>query len=105
MTDQAGFALRGRTREVMTCIADLVSSAGTRSSARAYPALWATNDKPCGPTTTTLERGKGLETHAYAFIHTGNIKARLVVIHAGEMQSDVIIGNPPYQLSDAGYGT
>jgi site-specific DNA-methyltransferase (adenine-specific) len=59
----------------------------------------------CGASQTTLDRGEGLETHAYAFIHTDDITTRLAELFGGSMQFDVIIGNPPYQLDDGGYGT
>jgi site-specific DNA-methyltransferase (adenine-specific) len=59
----------------------------------------------CGASQKTLDRGGGLETHAYAFIHTDNIKARVAEQFGGDMQFDVIIGNPPYQLDDGGYGS
>jgi site-specific DNA-methyltransferase (adenine-specific) len=59
----------------------------------------------CGAGRTTFDRGEGLETHAYAFIHTDNIKARMAELFGEDMQFDVIIGNPPYQLSDEGFGT
>jgi site-specific DNA-methyltransferase (adenine-specific) len=49
-------------------------------------------------------RSGDLETHAYAFIHTHDMAARLVELFGGEMQFDVIIGNPPYQLADDGHG-
>jgi len=61
--------------------------------------------KFCGAAKSVLDRPEGLETHAYAFIHTDNIKSRLAEIFGGIMQFDVIIGNPPYQLTDEGYGT
>lgn len=59
----------------------------------------------CGASQKSLDRGEGLETHAYAFIHANDIKARVADLFGGEMQFDVIIGNPPYQLDDGGYGT
>lgn len=58
--------------------------------------------KFCGASQTTLDRGPDLETHAYAFIHTSNIKARIAGLFGDEMQFDVIIGNPPYQLQSDG---
>ena len=59
----------------------------------------------CGAGKKTFDRGEGLETHAYAFIHTDDIRARVTELFGGDMQFDVIIGNPPYQLNDGGYGT
>jgi Eco57I restriction-modification methylase len=61
--------------------------------------------KFCGASQKALDRGEGLETHAYAFIHTDDIKTRVAELYGGDMQFDVIIGNPPYQLSDDGFGT
>jgi hypothetical protein len=58
--------------------------------------------KYCGASKAILDRGEGLETHAYAFIHTDDIKALIVELFGGNMQFDVIIGNPPYQLGDGG---
>jgi site-specific DNA-methyltransferase (adenine-specific) len=59
----------------------------------------------CGAPKKIFDRGVGLESHAYAFIHTGNIKTRLAEIFGGNMQFDVIIGNPPYQMTGGGGGT
>ncbi|OYW50982.1 MAG: restriction endonuclease [Novosphingobium sp. 28-62-57] len=59
----------------------------------------------CGASEGSLGRGEGLETHAYAFIHATDIKARVAELFGGKMQFDVIIGNPPYQLDDGGHGT
>ena len=58
--------------------------------------------KYCGAGQKSLDRGAGFETHAYALIHTDNIKARVAELFGGEMQFDVIIGNPPYQLASDG---
>ena len=61
--------------------------------------------KFCGAGKAALDRGKDLETHAYAFIHTDKIKNRLADLFGKNMKFDVIIGNPPYQMNDGGYGT
>lgn len=61
--------------------------------------------KFCGASQKAFDRGEGLETHAYAFIHTDDIKARVSELFGDDMEFDVIIGNPPYQLDDGGYGT
>ncbi len=61
--------------------------------------------KYCGASKKTLSRGGDLETHAYALIHADDVKACVAGLFGGDMQFDVIIGNPPYQLDDGGYGT
>lgn len=58
--------------------------------------------KYCGASQKVLDRGAGFETHAYAFIHTDDIRARIAELFGGDMQFDVIIGNPPYQLGSDG---
>ncbi|WP_245872994.1 Eco57I restriction-modification methylase domain-containing protein [Deinococcus planocerae] len=56
----------------------------------------------CGASQGTLDRGEDLETHAYAFIHTDDVRARVAELFGEDMQFDVIIGNPPYQLASDG---
>ena len=61
--------------------------------------------KYCGAPKGIFDREKGLETHAYAFIHTESIKARIFELFGDNMQFDVIIGNPPYQMTGGGGGS
>ncbi|MCS6326243.1 MAG: Eco57I restriction-modification methylase domain-containing protein [Nitrospira sp.] len=61
--------------------------------------------KYCGAGKSVFDRAAGLETHAYAFIHTDNITTWLAEIFGGNMQFDVIIGNPPYQMKGGAGGS
>jgi site-specific DNA-methyltransferase (adenine-specific) len=91
---------------------------GHHSIARSFPSdagniwferlqhTWAsTKCAYCGAPRAIFEREKNLETHAYAFIHTKDIKTRIVELFGGDMQFDVIIGNPPYQMTGGAGGS
>ena len=52
--------------------------------------------KYCGATQSQYERSSDLETHAYEYIHEPNFKK------VTDMKFDVVISNPPYQMSNGG---
>ena len=58
--------------------------------------------KFCGAKQKEYERGLEAESHAYALIHTDDPKAWVKSTFGEDMQFDVIVGNPPYQLNDGG---
>jgi site-specific DNA-methyltransferase (adenine-specific) len=59
----------------------------------------------CGAPRTSLDRGDHRESYAYPFIHIDDPEVRLAEMFGAEMQFDVIIGNPPYQMAGGGGGT
>lgn len=61
--------------------------------------------KYCGAPRREYDRSKELENHVYGLLHTDDPKLWLQEIFGAGMKFDVIIGNPPYQLSGGSGGT
>jgi len=56
----------------------------------------------CAAHEATYSRGADLETYAYRFIHSKSPQELTRKLFGGDVQFDVIIGNPPYQLGSDG---
>lgn len=56
----------------------------------------------CGANQRDYDRSEELESHAYPFTHNSDPASMINEIFGEEMKFDVVIGNPPYQLSTGG---
>lgn len=64
-----------------------------------------TKCKFCSAPREYFDRGEELENYAYPFLHTDDIQERITEIFGGNMQFDVIVGNPPYQMKGGAGGS
>lgn len=55
--------------------------------------------KFCNAPASVFDRKENEENHAYALLHCDNVEELIQEIFGENMQFDVIIGNPPYQLA------
>ncbi|RYZ88056.1 MAG: restriction endonuclease [Proteobacteria bacterium] len=59
----------------------------------------------CGASQLIFDRSEEFDSHAYPLIHTDNVSSTVARIFGEDMKFDVIIGNPPYQITGGGGGT
>lgn len=59
----------------------------------------------CGAPRALFDREPELENHAYAFIHSNDIKVTIGELFGVNMHFDVVIGNPPYQMTGGAGGS
>lgn len=80
-------------------------SQGNIEYKRTYHVWFKDKCMMCGASKSEYDRGEELETHAYSFIHADEQRNSALFKRLKEMKFDVIIGNPPYQLSFGLEGT
>jgi len=59
----------------------------------------------CSAPKVVLDRSDDVENYAYPFIHTSDVRAWVAKTFGGNMQFDVVIGNPPYQMKGGAGGS
>lgn len=58
--------------------------------------------KFCGAKQSGYDRGLEVESHAYSFVHAEVLESWVLEKFGEQMQFDVVVGNPPYQLGSDG---
>ena len=68
--------------------------------------IWEGNKcRHCSAPKLVLDRNDDVENYAYPFVHTDDVTAWVTETFGGNMQFDVVIGNPPYQMKGGSGGT